>query len=354
MKPTVDVIVGGQYGSEAKGKIAGYLAPEYKAAVRGGSENAGHTVYYKDQPFKMQVIPVAWVNPKCKLYIGAGASFSTEQLLKELDWTGAADRLRIDPNAVIIEQKHKDMEAQMAMGGKIGSTSHGCGAALIDKLWRVNGVKLAKDLPELGHFWNGQELGFTRVSVKVAHHVEHGEPVMLEGTQGTMLSIDHTMFYPYCTSRNVTAGGIIGECGVAPTAVRDVILVFRAFPIRVGGNSGPTGSREMTWAEVSKRAGREVEEFTTVTNKRRRVFEFSWAEGAYAMHLNRPSMLALTFVDYFGNENQGARTMRELNQEARNFVYRLEDAFKVKVALISTGPKNEDIIDRRGRRGFWG
>lgn len=342
MKPKVDIIVGGQYGSEAKGKVCAYLAPEYAAAVRGGAENAGHTVIFKNVPYKMQVLPVAWVNPRCRLYIGAGTAFSLGQLGAELEWTKAGMRLRIDPNAVIIEQRHKDEEARRSMGQGIGSTQHGCGAALIDKLWRNNGVKLAGSSPELG-LWVDEE----RVSRRIFQFVGEGKPVMLEGTQGTLLSIDHTPHYPFCTSRNVTASAIAAENGVAPALIRDVILVVRALPIRVGGNSGPTGGKELTWEEVSKRAGRPVEEFTTVTKKRRRIFEFDWKEMDYSVMLNGPTRLALTFVDYFGAENRGQLKFDNLNEEAQAFVRRLEARYGVPVSFISTGPLTEQMIDRR-------
>jgi adenylosuccinate synthase len=349
MKQSVDVVIGGQYGSEAKGKICGYLSMEYKAAVRGGAENAGHSIVHAGKTYKMQVIPVAWVNPKCKLYIGAGAVFSVGQLQNELYWTSAENRLRIDPNAVIIQERHKEQERALNLDGRIGSTVHGCGAALADKMMR-NGTPLAKDVLSLEKFTNGRSVGFNRVSSDVAHHIDRGEPVMLEGTQGTMLSIDHTLYYPFATSRNVTASAVAAEVGVPPHAIRDVIMVVRTYPIRVGGNSGPTSSKELTWAQVSRRAGRDVIERTTVTNKVRRIFEFSWHEVAYAAALNRPTMLALTFIDYFGEENVGAQTMRGLNHEARKFVQKLEDQFKVPVGLISTGPRPEDTIDRRRMR----
>src|SRR6266545_600783 len=347
MKPTVDIVLGAQYGSEAKGKVCGYLAGEYSAAVRGGAENAGHSVEFRGRIYRNQVIPVAWINPACRLYIGAGAAFSLAQLQIELGWTNAGGRLRVDPNAVIIEAKHREAEAKMNMAAGIGSTVHGCGAALIDKLWRVNGVKLARDVRELDDWTEGgmapEADQYRRISRRIFNHVLREEAVMLEGTQGTLLSIDHTPHYPFCTSRNVTASAIAAENGVAPALIRDVILVVRPLPIRVGGHSGPTGSPELTWEEVSERAGRPVEEFTTVTKKRRRIFEFNWSEMDYSVMLNQPTKIALTFADYFGQENEGATSVDYLNDACMSFVRRLEGRYSVPVALISTGPQTQQM-----------
>src|SRR5688572_10041428 len=147
MKPMVDILVGGQYGGEGKGKIVAYLANEYRAAVRGGAENAGHTLRHNGKEYKMQVIPAAWPNPDCMLYVGAGTVFSRKQLLTELSWfypdREIANRLIIDPDATMIIEE--DVAAEMDLGGKIGSTVHGCGAALARKVMRRNHTPAKED-----------------------------------------------------------------------------------------------------------------------------------------------------------------------------------------------------------------
>jgi adenylosuccinate synthase len=80
-----------------------------------------------------------------------------------------------------------------------------------------------------------------------------GERVLLEGTQGTTLGLHHGR-YPWVTSRETTVAGCLADSGIAATRVRRVVMVFRTYPIRVGG---PSGKMELpiTYQEVAARSG---------------------------------------------------------------------------------------------------
>lgn len=344
------VVVGGQYGSEGKGAITSHISRSrhFGAAVRGGSSNAGHTIEYNGKRYKNQCIPVSWTEEKTKLYISAGAIVDIPQIKKELGWMADEGfdphNLLIDPYAGVITEEHIQQERDNQLGQSIGSTVHGCGAALAAKVWR-RGFKVAHEYPELLPF-----VAPRRVSTMLHNHLTVGDDVLLEGTQGTLLSLNHAPHYPYCTSRDATTSGIITEAGLPPSVLDDVVMVVRALPIRVGGNSGPTGAAEMTWEEVARQSGLPelVPERTTVTNKVRRIFQFSWHDFAYACRLNGPTAIALTFADYIDGSVRGAHTWDELSLPVKQFVNSLEAMADVPVRYIKTGQRDQDMVDLSG------
>jgi len=334
MKGNVTVVVGGQFGSEAKGKVVSFLANEFDVAVRTGAPNAGHTVFVNDEEFKLQQVPATFSNPKCSLFIGAGALIDPVILRREAERTGAKERIIVDPQAGVIEEKHREKEHELVKG--IGSTGKGCGAALVDRIWRKDFL-LAKDALKDFHIENVSEL--------LNKKIDEGRNILIEGTQGYGLSLYHGI-YPYVTSRDTTASGFLSEAGLSPLLVKDIILVIRTFPIRVAGNSGPLPG-EITWKEVSERTGKETSETTTVTGKIRRVAEFDPEIVRKAVFANRPTQIALQFLNYLFPEDEGKNKWDELSPEAKEYILGLEKEFGVPVTLIGTGRKNNEMIDRR-------
>ncbi len=336
MNKTVTVVIGGQFGSEAKGKVVSYLAHEFDMAVRTGSPNAGHTVFDEDgEIYKLQQIPATFLNKYCILCIGAGALINTEVLQKELEKTNVKDRLFIDPQAGIIEQKHLDQESDLVKS--IGSTGKGCGSALADRIWRKD-FKLAKDV-------FAGEYNIAEASEMINKGIDEGKSVLVEGTQGFGLSIYHGI-YPYVTSRDTTAANFLAEAGISPLAVKEIILVIRTYPIRVAGPSGPL-AYEISWDDLSKKVGKDVIEITTVTGKTRRVGEFDIEIVRKAIQMNRPTQIALQFLNYVfpGDENKAA--WADLSKEAQDYIQDLEKQLEVPITLIGTGQANEAMIDRR-------
>ena len=209
------------------------------------------------------------------------------------------------------------------------------------------GVRLAADEPLLKPF-------IRDASEVLDDAFSNSERVLLEGTQGSGLSLYHG-FYPHVTSRDTTVSGCLAEAGIAPSRVRRTILVCRTFPIRVespaGRTSGPM-SLETSWDEVARRAGideahlRRVER-TSTTNRDRRVSEFDWALFRRAVTLNGPTDIALTFVDYIAGQNQDARRFDQLTPETIRFIEEVEKIAAAPVSLISTRFHNRCIIDRR-------
>jgi len=342
----VDALVGGQWGSEGKGNLAFFLAPEYDLLVRVGAPNAGHKVRTPDGTvYTHRQLPSGTLATDSRLLLGPGAVIDVEVLLREItECRVSTGRLSVDPNALVIEEA--DVQRETGLKSAIGSTGTGGGAALVRRIelrGNPGGVRTAKDISELSPYIreSGAVLEETRAQ---------GGRIFVEGTQGTGLSILHGSF-PHVTSRDTTVGTLLAEVGVPPQLLRRVIVAFRAYPIRVGGRSGPMG-REITWDTVAHRSAspaglmKETER-GSVSGNPRRVAEFSWVQLVNSVRLNGATDLALTFADYIDARNRGARRFGQLTEETIDFIHEMENVAAVPVSLVSAGFDGRGPIDRR-------
>jgi len=343
----VDVIVGGQYGSEGKGHIASYIAKEYAILVRVGGPNAGHKVFVSPAPYTHHQLPSGTLRSDAKLVIAPGSVLNAEALMREIaECKVEADRLSIDPHAMIISQK--DIRGEAGLTSRISSTGQGVGLATARRITdRGNTVVLARDVKELAPYVRD-----TWVILEEAY--SRGNRILVEGTQGAGLSLYHGE-YPFVTSRDTTASGCLSEAGISPARVRRVVMVCRTYPIRVqnppGGTSGPL-SQPISWAVVSKRSNIDVgqirkAEKTSTTNRKRRVGEFDWVQLRRAAALNGPTDIALTFADYHHRSNEDARRYEQLWPDTIRFIEEIERVGSAPVSLISTRFDFRSIIDRR-------
>lgn len=346
--PLVDVIVGGQYGSEGKGNICSYLAEGYDVLVRVGGPNAGHRVRDPDYDF-VHLPSGALHNPRASLLIGAGATLSLDVLRREISQLGIGpERLSVDPQAIIIEPE--DVEWEAGSLEVIGSTKKGVGAATARKiLGRGEGggfgpvVRLARDVAELSPF-------VRNVGALLEEAYAADKRVMLEGTQGTDLSIHHGM-WPHVTSRETTSSGCMADAGVPHDRVGRVIMVVRTYPIRVGGKSGYMG-RPTDAATIAERSGLDEAEIRktevgTVSGKPRRIAEFDLGQIRRAAAINGATEIAITFADYLSAGNRDARRYEELSEDTREFIARVEEVTGCPVTLVASGPHRENMIERR-------
>src|SRR3990172_7811702 len=268
----VSVVVGGQFGSEGKGKVAYHFAKklEASAVVRVGGPNSGHTVVDDNgNRIVFQHLPTASILPKVICFVPAGSYISPEVLLSEIKKTKLTpERLIVDPNAMIISEEDVAIERAKKLTERIGSTASGTGEAVIRRINRGRSVKLAREEDQLRPYVRPTMPFMRRL-------LDDGKRVIVEGTQGFGLSLLHSSYYPFATSRDTTAAGFISEAGLSPLDVDDVILVIRSFPIRVAGNSGPLPS-ETDWDELTRTSGSKgkLVEYTSVTHRVRRVGKF--------------------------------------------------------------------------------
>lgn len=343
----VDVVVGGQWGSEGKGHIASYLSPEYSFLVRVGGPNAGHKVFLDPAAYTHHQLPSGTQRSSAQLLLAPGSVLNAELLLREIaDCKVDSHRLSIDPQAMIISPK--DIGREKALVKNIGSTGQGVGYATARRITgRGSGVRLARDIKEL--------LPFIRDTWEILEKAySSGQKVLIEATQGAGLSIFHGN-YPYVTSRDTSVSGALSEAGIPPSRARKVIMTCRSYPIRVqspsGGTSGEMGV-DINWETVHKRSGVSIDQLTkmertSTTNRERRVAEFNWTLLRRASALNGPTDIALTFADYLSNTNEKARRFEQLTSETINFIEEVERVAAAPVSLISTRFDFRSIIDRR-------
>jgi adenylosuccinate synthase len=329
------VIVGGFYGDEGKGKIIAYLSikDNPKIAVRGGvGANAGHTFVHNNETFKVRMLPSAVLNPETKLLIGAGVLVTPEVLIDESHRYNVEKRVIIDNNCGVIDESHIMRDAEDAHLKKtVGTTGTGTGPANSDRALRK--LKLAKEVNELKSY-----LG--NVSEIVNESIDKSHSVLIEGTQGTYLSLYHGD-YPFVTSKDVTASGICSDVGIGPKKVDEVILVFKAYVTRVGG--GPL-ENELTVDEASKLGW---VEYGSVTGRQRRASPFNMDLAKKSVSINSATQIAVTKLDVVFPDCAGLKEYSKLTPDARNFIQDIEAKLGVDVVLIGTGAEINDIIDRR-------
>jgi len=332
------VVVGGMFGDEGKGKIVSYVSLKdlIDVGVRGGvGTNAGHTVVYNGKVYKLRQIPSAFVNKNTLLYIGAGVLVDVDVFLNEIEICDAKNRTWVDYNCAVIEDVHKERDKKDSyLAGVIGTTGTGCGPAMEDRVKRI--AKTCKDIPVLKDYLDD-------VSLRVNEAVDNGKKVLLEGSQGTFLSLYHGT-YPYVTSKDTTASAICSDVGIGPKKVDEIIVVFKSFVTRVGG--GPLEG-ELSFDEAKKL---NLIEYGTVTGRPRRVAPFNMKLAKKSVMLNSATQIALTKIDVLFKGAENVKEYDKLPIEAKKFIEEIENEIGVPVTIISTGSDVFDVIDLRSKK----
>lgn len=343
-------VVGGQFGSEAKGHVAAQLAQrevslgQTVVAVRVAGPNAGHTAYDANgRPFALRTIPaMAVVDPDVQLIIAPGSEIDPEVLKHEiilLESHGhkVLHRLYIDAQATLLEPHHIEAEGAATMHERLGSTGKGIGAARADRLLRKATI------------WGDTEhskWGIVDDTAKRLHSLLYHDDVsvIIEGTQGYGLGL-HAGFYPYCTSSDCRSIDFLAMAGIDPhhpgIEHYEAFVVCRTFPIRVAGNSGPLHD-ETTWEKLSEMTNGYIQpERTTVTKKIRRVGGWDPKLVRAAADANggrRVARIALSFLDYIDPRIAGVTKAEDLSEEAWEFIRRAERSTGCAVSIATTGP----------------
>ena len=205
------------------------------------------------------------------------------------------------------------------------------GPAIEERVRRT--AKLAKDIPELQPY-------LADVAVEINNALNEKKKVLLEGTQGILLSLFHGT-YPYVTGRDTSASAVCSEAGVGPTKVSDVLLVLKSFVTRVG--TGPLPG-EISKDEAIKRGWFET---AAGTGRDRRAAPFNFELAKKAAMINGATEIGLTKLDALYPECKGARTYEEMPKGIREFVTKVEKETGTPVRFIGTGPDAMDLVDRR-------
>lgn len=331
----VDVVVGGFWGDEGKGKIISYLVNKRKANIvaKGGvGPNAGHTIVINNREYKLRMVPSGIGGSHVeKLLIGPGVLVNPEIFLKEVEITGTDGKSFIDPQCGIITPDHVKIDTtDTHLTQTVGTSGAGTGPANEDRIKRV--LKVARDIEELKPY-------LTDVPGEIYNAIRSEKSVLVEGTQATHLSLWHGT-YPYVTSKDVTASSICADVGIGPTVVTDVILVFKAYVTRVGEGPLPNQlseeeTHEKGWVE-----------YGTVTGRLRRAAPFNIDLAKRSIMLNGATKLALTKLDIVFPKEAGKRNFNELETETNMWISNIEKELEMPFHFIGTGPADVDIIDR--------
>lgn len=344
----VDVVVGAQFGSEAKGHVTQRILEQANlrgetelANVRVAGPNAGHTAHSPTGVrMAFRQLPVGALQPHVDCFIAAGSEISPEVLLEEIDRAiRHADFnpscLVVDDTATLLESRH--VQAETGMHESIGSTGKGIGAARADRIMRK--ARQVKDDEELvKHLRN---LGVSVGSVADELLLGYYSRIVVEGTQGFGLGL-HAGYYPFCTSSDCRAIDFLAMAGINPWLWGDVdvlrvVAVARVYPIRVAGNSGPLVG-ETTWEGLGL-----PPEFTTVTNKMRRVGEWDPTLVREAVMANGGAPvveLAVTMLDQKFPDLAGVTEVQRIREhtEAMDWLAGVDIACGARVSMVTTGP----------------
>lgn len=242
----------------------------------------------------MQQIPCGWHNTLATLALGPGSVIDLDIFSREFKMVESymgpgylKDRLVIDPNVAVISKDH--VEAELSLKSGIGSTGKGVGAATADRVMRH--CETADQID-----WLTPYIELVPDRLRLEH--ERGAAIIVESTQGFGLSLTRSNLYPFTTSRDITPAAVLNEAGIPHNWPTEVIAVFRTFPIRVAGNSGPL-AQETNFPELEEESGGYIkEERTTVTNNVRRIGRWDPDLAKTACKHLQPDSVYLSFVDY--------------------------------------------------------
>ncbi|GGM08669.1 adenylosuccinate synthase [Nakamurella endophytica] len=421
---TVMVLIGAQWGDEGKGKATDLYGGRVQWVVRyQGGNNAGHTVVLPDgQSFALHLIPSGILTPGVTNVIGNGVVIDPGVLLTELSGLEErgvdTSRLLISADAHLIMPYHVaiDRVSERYLGkAKIGTTGRGIGPAYQDKVARLGvrvqdlldpsilaqKVEAALDVKNqlLVKIYNRRALDRARIVDEVLAQAEgfrhriadtrlvlgeaarRGEHILLEGSQGTLLDVDHGT-YPYVTSSNPTAGGASVGSGLGPTSITAVLGILKAYTTRVGSGPFPTELHD-EWGEYLRKTGGEI---GVTTGRLRRCGWFDAVIARYASRVNGITDYFLTKLDVLSSletvpicvaydvdgervedmpmtqtgfhhatpvyeqmpgwfeDISGCRTFEELPANARAYVRRLEELSLSRISAIGVGPGRDQTI----------
>jgi len=329
------IIVDALWGDSGKGKTCAYLARKLDAAlaVRAGvGTNAGASIILDDESIiRARQLPTGWLHPRTRVAVGSGVLVDPTVFLGEIDRFGIGDRATVDYRCAVITPEHIEAERRDAnLAERVGSTCTGNGFARADFVLR-RGIQ-ARDVPELKPYLADVAREVNEVAAR--------DTVLIEGSQGTLLSLALSPDYPYTTSDNCTAAAAIDDVGLNWRLVKDVVMVVKAMPTRVG--SGPL-PHEMTEAEAIRLG---IAEYGTVTGRqRRKASQIDWDLLAYATMLNGPTQIVLTFCDHYDPAMRSARTRDDVTERVRALIARVEQVTGAPVTLVDTGKHLSDFIE---------
>lgn len=342
---SITVVVGGQFGSEGKGKTTSLLARDFGekcAVVRCGGPNSGHITYEHGREYSLRLLPSGVVYDR-RLFLAPAAIIDLDILQDEIkQFEVSPEKLTIDPFSVVITPEM--IKKEKTITKSISSTGSGTGAATAAKTMRTKDTLLVKDILA-DNKWLTPYVRDVRFVLN--HLIDKGYRIILEGTQGFGLSLHHSRMFPKTTSKDTTAAQFVMEAGLSPLLVDQVIMVIRTFPIRVAGKQSGPLKNEITWEQLRKESGYpyDITERTTVTNRVRRVARFDMDLVLDACSVNSPTYLVVHGLDYLDFDNLGVTKFSDLSQNAKMFLDMLQSTTGVPLKYTFTGKPNTHVVN---------
>ena len=329
----INVIVGGQWGDEGKGKIVDLLSKEANVVARyQGGSNAGHTVYHNDKKIVLHQIPTGILRENNVCILGKGMVVDPEGIVQEIECLknnniNYNDRIIIDYYSHIVTPLHKliDQINEEKSGGKIGTTCKGIGPTYQDKYQRIGiraidildlsvlknklekRITIALDRNEISSddllninltdYYNSCKIikNFIQDSFPILFNKDMSN-ILIEGAQGTLLDIDHGTF-PYVTSSNCSSGGVSTGLGIPGNRLDNIMGIFKAYVTRVGGGPFPTE----LFDDDGKKLQSIGKELGATTGRERRCGWFDIVAAKYSASINGLTEIALTKLDILDN-----------------------------------------------------
>ena len=417
------VLLGAQWGDEGKGKATDLLGDKVKYVVRyQGGNNAGHTVVIGDQKYALHLLPSGILSPNCIPVIGNGVVIDPAVLLDEIKGLNErgidTSKLKISTNAHLITPYHRtiDKVTERFLGNsKIGTTGRGIGPSYADKINRIGirvqdlfdpsilkqklegalrdknqvlikvfnrkGIEVEEVFSEYLSYAESLKKYVVDTSLLLNQALDKGEVVLLEGSQGTLLDVDHGT-YPFVTSSNPTAGGAATGSGIGPTKISRVIGIVKAYTTRVGSGPFPTELFDEDGERLRTIGG----EFGTTTGRSRRCGWYDALIARYAVRINGLTDFFLTKLDVltgwekipvcvayeidgkkvdelpssqtdfhhakpiyeylpgWSEDISNAKSLNELPSNARSYVKYLEEISGAPMSAIGVGPGRDQTI----------
>ena len=333
------IVVDAFWGDSGKGKVAAFLAQKHQAAysVRAGiGTNAGHSILFADgSEIRTRQLPCGFLHPDTQLRVGSGVAVDPELFFAELDQLdpsyGLRERTRVDYRCPLILPEYRQREAADVFLQQHGTTASGSGVARAE--FALRKARQARDEQILADYT-------ADVARELNESCLRGETIVVEGSQGTHLSLALSEDYPDCTSDNCTTAAFADDVGLNWHHIAEVCLVVKAVPSRVGTGPLPL---QLTPAEEERRG---IVEYGVATGRRRRkAAGISWPHLETAVLLNGPTQLALTFCDHLDPEVAGARHRSALTAPVRQLIDELEKQFNIPVSLCDCGVHFENLIE---------
>ena len=420
------VLLGAQWGDEGKGKATDLLGDRVDYVVRyQGGNNAGHTVVIGKEKYALHLLPSGILSPNVIPVIGNGVVIDPAVLLEEINGLTErgidCSRLLISSNAHLITPYHRtiDKVSERFLGNsKIGTTGRGIGPAYADKINRI-GIRVQDlfDPSILRQKLEGALRDKNQVLIKVFNRkgieieevlneylgyadilkpyvcdtallldkaLTDNKVVLLEGSQGTLLDVDHGT-YPFVTSSNPTAGGASTGSGIGPTKITRVIGILKAYTTRVGSGPFPTELFDEDGEKLRTIGG----EVGVTTGRNRRCGWFDAPIARYATRVNGLTDFFLTKLDVltgwekipvcvaytidgkrveevpasqtdfhhakpiyeylpgWSEDISNAKTFADLPKNAQSYVKFIKDASNAPISAIGVGPGRNQTISIR-------